>query len=444
VNHALLIVASLGLGMGEGEEPIAKGKPLSYWIAVLKQERGNPFQKVWAERAIASLGPRAKDAVPRLLRELDTAEGGARASILSTLGKIGSVASSATPRLLRALTDPSDYIRSEAAEALGSIGAEPETTIPALIALLDDKDLGVRASAAKGLGQFGTRSRAAIPKLVTMMGPSNYGPLPDVVTSALIRIAPDPTALMLERFDIDRTSAIQGLKELGPKANAAIPTLMREATSDAPDHLHGTAALALSAIAPNDPEVVRAVLKATRAPHKYSRGEAIQALAIHRQHGRAAVPRLIEIVTDDEDGSCVNLAIQVIQIFAAHATPAVPAVRAALRHPDREGRSAAARALATIDVGNADTIGALLSASKDADLGVRMQVLMVLTLADPKGSTVLPTLLTALKDPDPRIREVVAQALGRLGPKAEPAIPALLAALKVPQGVHDDPSSSPR
>jgi HEAT repeat protein len=103
--------------------------------------------------AISWIGPRAKSAVPTLIRRLDDPDKEAREKVVSAIGRIGPPAKGATPQLERMLAKSDGNRRVEIAGAMRLIGAAPESYVPALIKLLARKsDTGLLTAELAQLG----------------------------------------------------------------------------------------------------------------------------------------------------------------------------------------------------------------------------------------------------------------------------------------------------
>ncbi len=88
-----------------------------------------------------------------------------RGLAISSLGSFRSRAREAVPVLVKNLETNETTIRIEAVRALGDIALDPETTVPALTHCLSDSAAGVKAAAALGLCSFGTNAISALPVL---------------------------------------------------------------------------------------------------------------------------------------------------------------------------------------------------------------------------------------------------------------------------------------
>jgi HEAT repeat protein len=101
---ALILVLALATGTASAQaqasgakEPVSRGRPLSEWVADLKEAA--PSIRNAAAYEIASMGPAAVAAVPALIEALDDPVPAVRFPVTVALGEIGPAASAAVPRL---------------------------------------------------------------------------------------------------------------------------------------------------------------------------------------------------------------------------------------------------------------------------------------------------------------------------------------------------------
>lgn len=251
--HVLVGVAALGIGCQREEQ--YHGRPLSHWVAALR----NPDPAVRAEAvdAITESSPRSAATVNLLLdalaAERDTSLHPAFAGALSRLGA-ASVA--AVPRLTELLRDEHTEIREAAASALGNIGSAASPAVPELARALRDCCHDVRASAAEALGRMGPAAAAAVPALVEALeDPISWVRLKSA--DALIAIGPTSreaavglTKSLGDRREDVRVAAAAGLSGYGSSVPDAIPVLRRMVTSDPFPTVRIAAANALGAMVP--------------------------------------------------------------------------------------------------------------------------------------------------------------------------------------------------
>ena len=100
-----------------------------------------PYVRVYAAEALASIGPKAGVATRDLARALGDPIPGVRWAAAEALASIGPAAQSAVPQLIEALKDEFLYVRICAAGALGSIGPKAQTAREALRAAANDPAL---------------------------------------------------------------------------------------------------------------------------------------------------------------------------------------------------------------------------------------------------------------------------------------------------------------
>jgi HEAT repeat protein len=112
--------------------------------------------------------------------------------------------------------------------------------------------------------------------------------------------------------------------------------------------------------------------------------------------------------------------------LAAIGKPAVPALTAALKNRDNRLRLDATLALAGIGQDAADALTIALS---DRDAGVRQAAAFGLRPLGAGARKAVDSLAAALKDPEPIVRRRAAESLGLLGATARPSLPALREAL---------------
>jgi HEAT repeat protein len=111
---------------------------------------------------LGALGPKAADALPRLLNILSEPSARLQLQSASAIHAIDRKHKAVVPALIRCLRDKDEIIRVRAAIELGYVGAD---AVGDVIPLLKDEDERVRRAAADALAGIGPKASPAIPAL---------------------------------------------------------------------------------------------------------------------------------------------------------------------------------------------------------------------------------------------------------------------------------------
>ena len=123
--------------------------------------------------SLAAIGPAAKEAVPELIKSLDSKEEEVFGTACYALGKIGPAAKEAVPALRKALDDRQDAERAASVWALLKILPDspnlPKFAAPLLIRGLNSEREVVRAECATSLGDLGVHAKPAVARLKKLL-----------------------------------------------------------------------------------------------------------------------------------------------------------------------------------------------------------------------------------------------------------------------------------
>lgn len=346
--------------------------------------------------AISALGEIGAPAVEELTRVLKQASTSPVLAIraASALTAMGEQAAPAVPALREALGAKNDKLQEQVAHALGAIGAAAAPAVPDLTQLLSSKIGSVRASAADALGQLGEAGAPAVPEL----------------TKAL-----SDTDTMVRR------EAAQALGMVGPKAQSAIPALVK-VLHDTHGEVTVHAAAALGRLGPPAVKAVAGALK-----DESIRSLALLILGDLGPDSKLAVPDLIPLLKDKDIDIRRETLIALAQIGPG-AEAAVPTLMAELKNEKSQTRAGAAYAL--VKIGNKDVLPILMKGTQEKEDKLFKQVCAwgLITL-DPKNpdylKASLPSVINGLSHDWDLVRRESAQALGRVGPPAKQAVEAL-------------------
>jgi HEAT repeat protein len=395
-----------------GDTLVRVGEPaVPALIAVLNGP--NWDMRVCAAESLGSIGPRARAAVPALIRAIEQPDPADRVEVLirhaaRALGRIGPDAEAAVPALNR-LLDRNVIDEFDIVIALAGIGSPPVRRLTDSIMRNGD------SYAASQLAWLGQRSGEAAPALRAALADKR----PQVRFSAAVAVAfIEPTCaetvpVLIEALnylndeEIDVSATPRALAHLGPKANAALPALIG------------------------------------LAQKVHDRGDILRALVQIDPGGKVCVPALIEVLKSD-DCDYVAVAANCLGLLGPRAKEAAPALAQVLTREFEENersmisdpKVSAAKALKRIGASAVSTVPELIVALREAgDFSAAAAAANVLGSFGPKAKAAVPYLIETVKaqekdTEDWRVREAAILALGRIGPDAKVAIPVLRNAMK--------------
>lgn len=348
--------------------------------------------------AVGQLGPACRSTVERLLKNRNQVvrERGAAtldsirmAELVSHLADqqrwreaardLAEIGPEAVPLLLQARAEewmPFSEGRGEPVAATNWIFDEMGArAVPALILGLQVQDPAIRAEAASSLGSLG-------------MGLRRGGAALDIALEE--RAVP---ALVDARRDEDarvRMLATSALGNLGPTAAAALPVLL-EALRD-PDSL---------------------------------------GIGVHLDYaigsiGAAAVPGLVEALADDHD-LVRRRAVSALGAIGPDASDAIPALLQALTSADEGDRFSIGLALR--EIGYKKEVSSYVTDLKSASLLVSSDAVKALGELGPEATEALPALIDLIRDRGSLLRRDAVIALSKIGPRGSEAVAPLVQAL---------------
>lgn len=372
-------------------------------------EGPNPKMRPCAVEALGLMGPRAKAAVPALIRALRSEKADRvpddvlRRFAILALGKIGPDAKDAVPALdaLFAARKKGDLYgdTSLIVRALDGIGV---STVPKLLEMILNEE---EDWAARELARLDDKAKSAIPTLRKALTDPR---LAVRIDSAVALVCIDPTAIdalpiLIDAIDNHRDEweshdVTWALARLGPIAARALPTLialvMKGIAID--DEVK-----AMYLIDPEGKECVPALIAALKNKKAYISYTASECLGLLGPKAKAAIPDLVETITRDFDEDIVN----------------------------EDPHMAAADALRRIGPAAESAIPKLIDAVKDEESDAAARLLGSF---GPAAKAAVPALIEAIQIGEDEnnldhllIQRESALALGRIGPAAKAAAPIL-------------------
>ena len=272
---------------------------------------------------------------------------------LRLAGALGEGMTNAIPALVRALDSTNRVVVSFTLRSLECLGPAARDAVPALIKALDGP---LAPHAAKVLGRIGPEARSAIPRLEQLGAAADGNPQMGIAV-ALCRIDPQHPSLSLvvtqaaSRVDLLQASAaIAWLGQMGPAARPALPVLL-EALAD--PLLALPAVQAVHQIDPANTEAVPLLLK-------YLAADDINAaswLARWEPSHKAGIAALAKVVQSNADAMRRVWAMDILYGLGPRARSAVPALERAAQDPDPFVRESARCTLRRVNATEAGTPG---------------------------------------------------------------------------------------
>ena len=297
-----------------------------------------------------------------------------------------------------------DWHVQEAAEAKLAVPEAVPVLLAAIEAEFKPETSAAHILAIRIAGKIGPKAEAAVPALVKRLDnhSSEYRQEVALTLGKIGRASAKAVApLLADKSSNARKGAAQTLYFLGPEAREVLPAVL-SAMKDADDQVRRYAANAAVRAGPGDPAVLEALLLAVRAEAKQ---------------------------LSSYEGGFAQLDEPLVNFVEAAKDPSLPVLLKAVIDLDPAVRRAAA-----VGLGHAGkrAVPALSEAMNDSDLTVREAAAEALkTLGPEAGDAASGTPLEALKDKDPKVRAEAVRRAWELAPvDEENAIPLLLEILK--------------
>ncbi len=428
--------------------------------------------------ALVKAGPKAKAAVPALVKQLEI--DAARRHAVGVLGAIGPDAKDAVPALLAVLPKDkeSGYAVDAIAVALMQIdGPKPEATralllssgkctpiylvssqtlrerpavvVPHVVALSTDPDAQVRVKAATVLGGLKSDLRKVGGTILDRAGDGAKG-IPAALEKlladddvdvrltaalAIAHVAPQLAAKSVPVFVAAATSADEKVAEkahnrLAVEAFRPVPNAAAKALIPLFDHT--TDRVRWWAINTLSELPVSAALEAALKNGTTARAREAAAITLGSRYsgGQPSAAALTAALSDPEFAVRFAAAVALVRVVengTAAQAPAVPVLVEGLGHADVQVRTDATHNLVRIGAPAKAAIPALKKMLADKTAEVRLDAALALVAIDPAGAAgAVPVFVAALKAKDEAAATQAAQALPKLGATAKDAVPELV------------------
>jgi HEAT repeat protein len=342
--------------------------------------------------------------VEKLVSQLETGDVPTRRNASYFLMKLGPKAKDALPALIKALDDSDKQVWSNSVSAIAAIGPDANQAIPALIDDLNSK---------KGRGQRGFDKNQALFRsayALTRIGPAAIPPL-------ILALSGDDTPL--------RAGAAKALGGMGPAAKEAIPELIANLKHGDNDVQREV----IDALASIGADAKPPVIMALAGKEARERSAAAMALAGMGRSAQDAAPAMFEQLARESDTSVRVSLLTALPKVGADPNTLVPRLIDALKDQNDSIRHAAVNGLLSFPSARKQIVESLTALLRDANKDLSQRAAYVVGRFGVAAASAVPVLLEIIarqSPPDPVFIDAVVQI-------GEPAVPQILAAAeKVP------------
>lgn len=221
----------------QAQEEVVLGKKRSEWLLLLKDSKETKLRRA-SLIALEVIGPKATGVADAILAALDLdAEAEVRREAALTLARMGTEVKGAVEALGQALKkDKSGVVREAAASALGRIGEPAQTQVLILAAALKDAHVPTRTAAAEAIKNIGEKANLALPQLIEVLKNKKEERFPRIYAAQIMGKLPDEARQTVPVL----IEAVQD-KDAPPVCEAAIEALGRlgDAAAEAGTSLAG-------------------------------------------------------------------------------------------------------------------------------------------------------------------------------------------------------------
>lgn len=285
-------------------------------LAILKDPHADTNDRSAAAQALAGIGI---GSVQHLTAALGDGDFFVRQEAAYALGQLGPRAKVAVPQLIRVLSDPVEMVRLNARAALQYIGS---ASIPALEQSLADTNAMRRANVGCVLLKLNPRSPLAIRGAV---------------------------AALTDRDPLVRLAATHALRNAGAHAEPVIPEMVEALRTDNDDFVRMSIAAILSEMNPPRANTRHALLAAINDPFPGVREWSARGLGRMRPVSREAIAALSFALEHDKDLGVRVVSTQILGECGPHARVVLPLLRRVLQcEKDEELREATEEAIVAI------------------------------------------------------------------------------------------------
>ena len=429
----LLAIALAGGSLLAAEPPL----PLEKLVSQLQS--GDTPARRDASYHLLKLGPKAREALPALMKALEDQDKQVWSNCVSAIAAIGPEAREAIPVLIDGLDSRKGrgqrgFDRNQAlfrsAYALTRIGSQ---AIPPLIQALNGEDSAQRAGAAKALGGMGPAAKEAIPALVSNLSHSDNDVQRETV-DALALIGPETKPLVIQSLagkePRERSAAALTLAGMGRFAEDAAPAMFEQLGKETDSTVRISLLTSLSKVGADPKILVPRLVDALRDSNEAIRHAAINGLLASRTARKPIVESLTQLLRD-QSKEMSQRAAYVLGRFGVDAASAVPVL---LEMVTKQSPPDPVFVDALVQIGE-PAVAPLLTSAEPVPLDQLTADHWMVKCLQSMGAFAANSIRNGLGHKNAAVRLLSVRALGALGPDAGDAATSLLEKLDDPE-VH--------
>lgn len=324
-----------------------------------------------------------------------------------------------------------------AVEALGRFSEVTEPAIVLLAEMIDDPAMSYQPIVAlqqlsmKGTAEHSDLWKQVMPQLVTQLDDPQRSTWAASIIESVGESAASAAPKLMEKMNNSRNVwyVSRALGAIGPAGEAGIDRL-EEMLDDPYDRYAAVSALA--GFSKSGGRVVPLLVKLLDSDDAQLRVLAARALGRFEGSAQSAIPRLLQLVKEDEDQAVCGVSAMALGQLKADPERAVPAILSRMNDFTTSWeRANLIRAVGAYGAEATSAVPALVDLLSEDDL--HSSTCRALQSIGPAASDSVPALTRSLTDFRPDHRRNAAAALGAIGPKAASALEALGAVAQDPE-----------
>ena len=222
---------------------------------------------------------------------------------------------------------------------LASMGPAGRGVIGQVLAMLGHREPVIRDLAIQAIGSIGAEARSALPTLLGKVAPRGKDCYPFKLGRAVALISGNDAECLrevlalldLSRTNLEMQAGMGILSEMGARAESAVPAVLRLTDAARDAETRSNAAGTLGAIAQRSApallsQIIDRLIKMTRAPEWFIRGNAVRALGALSRSGQR-LPEIVEAILpsigdrEGDDWNAHEAAVTALESVGSAALP---------------------------------------------------------------------------------------------------------------------------